>query len=402
MENKPTWRFPPGFLWGAGLSSQAHGYPTASDWYQWERKPGRIKDGSLSRPVCDLSGRNQEVPSCISLAKNIKLNALRFCIEWADVEPKQNQWDEDALQNYANTVDACLAVGITPFPWLWHFVLPQWIVDSGGWANPETIERFVRYAERVVNAIGIKIEYLGTYNEPSGVLHMGFVEGLWPPEKKKDFCGLRQAKKHLVIAHHRIFLLIKRRFAHIKVGMALNISFDEPHRPWHPGDRFITWLNRRSGYNDAMFLKRVHRYLDFIGLNYYSHNRYKFISQSHTGFFERKNENKVVSDLGWEIYPQGIKAVVNELDHFRKPIYITENGVADASDILRPDFINGNLHYLAEAIVEGADVRGYFHWSLVDNAELHEGLIDFGLYDRKGKPRPSAYIYRDIIGEMDF
>lgn len=397
MENRITWRFPPGFLWGAGLSSQAHGYPPASDWYEWERKPGRIKDGSLSRPICDLFGRNQEVPSCIFLAKNIKLNALRFCIEWADIEPKKNQWDEDALQNYANAVDACLSNGITPFPGLWHFVLPQWVADSGGWENPQTIERFVRYADRVIGVIGAKIKYIGTYNEPSGVLYMGFVEGLWPPEKKKDVHGLKQAKRHLVIAHRRMYLLIKKRFPHINVGMALNISFDEPHRPWHLGDRFITWLKHRAGYSDFRFLKRVHTYLDFIGLNHYHHNRYKFILRRDKGFSELKNENNIVSDLGWEVYPQSIKAVVKELRRFRKPIYITENGVADSTDTLRPDFINDNLRHLAEAIAEGADVRGYFLWSLVDNAELDKGLIDFGLYDRKGNPRPSAVLYRKII-----
>ncbi len=398
MENRTTWRFPPGFLWGAGLSSQAHGYPLASDWYQWERKPGRIKDGSLSRPICDLFGRNQEVPSCISLAKNIKLNTLRFCIEWADIEPEQNQWDEEALQNYADAVDTCLAAGITPFPWLWHFVLPQWVADDDGWENPKTIERFARYAERVIDAIGTKIEYLGTFNEPSGIVHMGFVEGLWPPEKKKDFRGLRRAQKHLVIAHQRTYLLIKERFPHIQVGMALNIAFDEPYRPWHPGDRLITWSARRSKFNDSKFLERVYRNLDFIGLNYYFHNRYKFVLRSDQDFCERKNENRVVSDLNWEVYPQGIKMVVKELSRFRKPIYITENGVADAADTLRPEFLDDTLRYLGEAIADGADVRGYFHWSLIDNSELHEGLSKkFGLHDLDGKPRPSVEIYRKII-----
>lgn len=397
VENKMIGRFPPGFLWGAAISSQAHGYPRASDWYEWERKPGRIKDGSLSRPVCDLFDQNEKVPSCISLAKNIKLNAFRFCIEWADIEPEQNQWDEGALQNYANAVDACCAANMTPFPWLWHFVLPKWIALDGGWANPETIERFVRYAERVLAVLGAKITYIGTYNEPSGVLHMGFVKGLWPPEEKNDWYGLRQAKKHLVVAHRRTCTLIKKRFPHIKVGMALNISFDESYRSWHPGDRFITWLNHKSGYSDSRFLERVHGDLDWIGLNYYCHNRYKFVMQRSKNFFERENENKVVSDLGWEVCPQGIKAVVKELGRFRKPIYITENGVADALDALRPEFLKGHLRYLNETIAEGADVRGYFHWSLVDNAELHEGLIDFGLHDRKGNPRPSAELYRKII-----
>ena len=142
-------------------------------------------------------------------------------------------------------------------------------------------------------------------------------------------------------------------------------------------------------------LDRIKNYQEFIGLNYYFHNRIK-------GFKFNQNENKIVSDLGWEVYPEGIYHVLKNLRKYNKPIYITENGLADAKDKLRKDFIRDHLFWIHKAMEEGIDVKGYFHWSLMDNLEWHKGFepefgligIDYKTLERK--PRPSAFYYAEI------
>jgi len=145
-------------------------------------------------------------------------------------------------------------------------------------------------------------------------------------------------------------------------------------------------------------LDRIKNYQEFIGLNYYFHNRIKL-------FKFNQNENKLVSDMGWEIYPEGIYYVLKNLKKYQKPIYITENGVADREDKFRKDFIKDHLFWMHKAIEDRIDVRGYFHWSLMDNLEWHRGFepefglisIDYHTLDRK--PRPSAYYYAKICKE---
>ncbi|MFH1401653.1 MAG: family 1 glycosylhydrolase, partial [Parcubacteria group bacterium] len=151
----------------------------------------------------------------------------------------------------------------------------------------------------------------------------------------------------------------------------------------------IEWLDR------FYILNKIKDHQDFIGLNYYCRNKIKF-------FKFNQNENRFVSDLGWEIYPEGIYYVLNSLKKYQKPIYITENGLADAKDKLRKNFIKDHLYWVYKAIEAGVDIRGYLHWSLMDNLEWHRGFEpEFGLIEidyktLERKPRPSAFYYAEV------
>jgi beta-glucosidase len=168
----------------------------------------------------------------------------------------------------------------------------------------------------------------------------------------------------------------------------------QPARPWFFWEAGLAWVF--NFFSNILFISLVREKLDFIGLDYYFHNRVVW----HPPFLH--NLNKEVSDFGWEIHPEGIYNVLKKLRRFKKPIYIMENGIADAADIKRGKFIVDHLRYVHKAIEEGVDVRGYFYWSLLDNFEWAAGwTMKFGLYsvDRrtfKRSPRPSASLYAEI------
>ena len=397
--------FPPSFLWGVAVASyQVEGGNLWSDWWEWERTPGHIKDASRNTIGCDFWNR---YPYYLDLAKKIGLNAFRLSIEWGRVNPEKDRWSDEALTRYREIILACRERGMEPMVTLWHFTLPQWVSREGGWTNPETVDWFLAYVDKTVEALGDNVRFWITLNEPTIVLSSGYKTGVWPPGRKKDIVGFRQARKNLILCHRETFSRIKKKTPETQVGIAVNITYNEPYRPWLPPDRVLVFLANIQG--DYAFLKRMQSHLDFIGLNYYFHSRLAFAFQPDTSFSAVKNENKIVSDFGWEVYPAGIAKVSWDLwRRFRKPIYITENGVADANmnDKLRSDFIRQHLLYLSRSIAQGVDVRGYFYWSLMDNFEWAEGFpYRSGLYamdyeKQIAVPRQSSVeTYRRIIAE---
>ncbi|MBD3247996.1 family 1 glycosylhydrolase, partial [Candidatus Falkowbacteria bacterium] len=168
----------------------------------------------------------------------------------------------------------------------------------------------------------------------------------------------------------------------------------EPACRWNPIESFLAIIF--NYFYNTLFLEKIEKELDYIGVDYYFHNRMVW----HPPFI--KNKNKKVNDLGWEIYPKGIYHALKSLKKFNKPIIVLENGLADAKDKHRKDFINDHLYYVHKAIEEGIDIKGYFHWSLLDNFEWAEGWAPkFGLFkvDRETferEPRPSAKAYSKI------
>jgi beta-glucosidase len=217
-------------------------------------------------------------------------------------------------------------------------------------------------------------------------LAQSYLLGLWPPQKKSWLAGLK-VFRNLIGAHKTAFNIIKSYHPEAQVGLAENNVYFEGS--WS----FLAhwWVNQR-------FLDLAGWRMDFIGLNYYFHSKIK-------GFKYNQNENKELSDMGTELYPRGIYHVLKSLRKYKKPIYITENGLADARDEKRAKFIKENIFWVHKAIRAGVDVRGYFYWSLLDNFEWDKGFwprfglveIDYETLERK--IRPSAYEYAKICKE---
>jgi beta-glucosidase len=286
---------------------------------------------------------------------------------------------------------------------LHHFTNPLWFVRSkiGGWESKYAPDYFEEYTKRVVEEFADLVDYWITINEPMVYALSSYLVGYWPPEKRSPVAA-RRVIKNLVLAHQKAYRAIhqiyKKRDKKPIVGIAKSNWFLEPYRKYNPLDIILTKFCKH--YQNDYFLMKIRNDLDFIGLNYFRSARIKFDLRKQ--LLLARSKEAEVSDLGWEINPAGIGHVLHDIKKYEKPIFITENGLADTADTKRSSFILLHLKEIYEAIESGIDVRGYFHWSLMDNFEWREGFeprfglveIDYETMDRK--PRPSAYMYGEI------
>ncbi|MBU1045771.1 glycoside hydrolase family 1 protein [Patescibacteria group bacterium] len=378
-------KFPDNFLWGSATSAyQVEGGNKLSD---WEINPPKRGHGPAGL-ACDHYNRFE--PD-FDLLKKLNQNAHRFSIEWAKIEPRQGEFDKIEIEHYRRVLSALKQRGIKTMVTLHHFTLPQWLAEIGGFANNKSIEYFTRYAAKLFGEYQDLIDFWATINEPMVFAGQGYLAKRWLPQKRNIFLYIRVVN-NLIRAHQSVYRLFKT-FGRDKVlvGIVKHNTYFEPSK--NLLDRFIVGLP--DWWQNRYFLNKIKNHCDFIGLNYYFHFKIKF-----PGLI--RNENKKVSDMGWELYPEGIYYLLKELKRYNKPVYITENGLADAGDKNREWYIREVLRNVHWATQEGIDVRGYFYWSLMDNFEWADGFgprfglieIDYSTLERK--PRPSAYFYSEI------
>lgn len=373
-------KFPKNFLWGSATSAyQVEGGIENCDW-------SKVYP---ARKACDHYHLYEKD---FDLLKKLNQNAFRLSIEWSRIEPEQGKFNKKEIGHYRKVLLALKKRKIKSVVTLWHFTNPLWLAKIGGWSNKQAIDYFARYAEVIVEELGNLIDFCVIFNEPLVYALGSYLRGVWPPKRKNPSLFLKVIKNQIV-GHKKISKIFRHRNPKIKIGIAKNNGYFEPFNQKSILDKFSCFLARYS-WNEY-FLNKIKNHLDFIGLNYYFHRKIKFP-------FQNRNENKLVSDVGREIYPEGIYYCLKQLERYRKPIYITENGIADAKDKLRKDFLKEHLYWVHKAIEEGMDVGGYFHWSLMDNFEWEKGLEPrFGLIDidyrtLARKVRPSALYYAKI------
>lgn len=408
--------FPQAFLWGAAMSAhQVEGENVYSDWWAWEQT-GSVRD--RSGLACDHYRRFRED---FDMAKLLHHNAHRFSIEWSRIEPEQGRWDEQAISHYQQVVSALKERHIEPIVTLFHFTSPQWFSKLGGWRHPQAIERFGRYVERVVDAIGPSVRYWITFNEPAIYVYQGYVAGAWPPGQRSWLAAFRVLERLLhahTMAYHLIHARLDGQESRPLVGFAKHMVVFTPCNPRSRKDRLATWV-RQNYFNGAIaesfgrghllprlqhLLRRsLHRrYLDFIGLNYYTRDFVHFRGWTWGKLFgevcslTHHPDAGVRNSLGWEIYPEGIYQCLKQLARAGLPVLVTENGICTNDDGQRAQFIHDHLAQIARAMSEGVPVLGYLHWSLLDNYEWHEGFTPrFGLAEvdyatQARRMRPSA------------
>lgn len=393
-------QFPRGFYWGAATSSHQIEGGLHNDWTEWEQSAPRLaflanKGLKSADFISGLGGNSWEhLEDDIACLKMINSTAYRFSLEWSRIEPEEGTFDHVALQKYRDFIIRLQVEGIEPFVTIWHWSLPLWVRDKGGWTNREIIKYFTRYSEKVAEALP-EVKFWLTINEPNIYAGKSYLQGDFPPQRHNIFSYLT-VTRHLIAAHRASYQAIKKLRPYVQVGIVTNnIDFDSAGGPVN--NLLASFANR---WWNEYILNRIIDCQDMIGLNFYFHNRINY------GF--NKNENQKVSDMGWELYPQSIKPVLLKLRKYNKPIYITESGLADEKDSNREWYIKGILQAVSEAIAEGADVRGYFYWSLLDNFEWAEGFgKKFGLfsvnhqtYERTA--RASAAVYASIAKTNGF
>jgi beta-glucosidase len=264
-------------------------------------------------------------------------------------------------------------------------------MDKGGFERRGNVGHFVRYAEIAATRLSEYVDFWMTFNEPEMYSTVPYLIGAHPPQKKNPFAAVRVAK-NLIRAHNAAAPMIRMRTGK-PVSMAYHLSDLQP-------TNFLAALTTSLEHYIAneYILRRTIKQCDYIGVNYYFHHHVELL-----GLRKHSRSGHDRTDLGWGIHPEGLERVLLNVKKYRKPVYITENGLADADDTRREKFIRDHLYHMHRAITAGVDVRGYLHWSLIDNFEWEKGFGPrFGLVeiDREDllrrKVRYSATRYAEI------
>ncbi len=384
----PEPALPAGFLWGAATSAhQVEGDNIHADWWEAElAEQVPYRSGEACRHL-------ERYPQDIRLLASVGLNAYRFSVEWARLQPHPDSWDHGHLRRYVHMAHLCRENGVTPLVTLNHFTLPAWLARRGGWLSREAPAAFAAYAARVVAAMGDAVGLYATVNEPIILALQAYLEGLWPPGQRRLATAVAVARQ-LARAHRVAYSAVRTVRPQAAVGAVKQMVHFRPLRPHALGDSLLTQAVRRS-FNEA-WLDSVADVLDWIGVNYYTVMHCGW-QQGRPVRSESRQALRARTDMGWEVHPAGLHRVLHSLARFGRPIYITENGIATADDEWRCRFLRAHLRQAARAIADGLDLRGYFHWSLLDNFEWAQGYrMRFGLVEvdratQERRPRPSLH-----------
>lgn len=425
MTDTSILKMPPGFLWGAATAAhQNEGGNTNNQWAIWEQMPGCIHNGDRAGKATDWW--NLETAAAdFDRAADLGLTSLRISVEWSRIEPAAGVFDQTALRHYAEMIHLLRERGIEPMVTLHHFTDPLWLTELGAWENPLISDVFARFVTRVVEALGDQVKLWCTINEPVVYAQGGYLGGTFPPGANNWPRGLK-VLRNMLLAHGRAYRVIHRLQSAAQVGLAHHMRLFLPANPDSAADRRAAALmdqavNRapleaitRGRLTPLIGLGQHATQLidssDYIGLNYYTAERVAFDPRLPGGLFARRflDPNGELSELTpegepySEIDPRGIYLALMRLTGYGKPIYITENGLPDRDDEIRPRFLATYLAEVWRAIQDGADVRGYYHWTLVDNFEWAAAWsLRFGLFELDPETgarvaRPSAAVYSRI------
>ena len=418
--------FPPGFLWGAATAAhQVEGGNVNSDWWDWENRPGTL----VKEPSGTACEHYTRYPQDIALLASLGLNTYRFSVEWARVEPADGTFDAKELDHYRAMVDCVRANGLIPMVTLNHFTLPRWVAHEGGWTNPRTPALFERYTRKVVEAIGEAVPWYCTINEPTAVASGAYLASWGQPPGVVDLGLWRKSVAGLVEGHKRAVAAIHEMRPGAKAGLAVFSVERSINAGAGPAEDF------KYHVEEELFLEGSTDD-DFIGVQTYTrHHLYlPRIAAPLTRLalalrpFERQVIPRVlalktgvagtqalpggrITQMGWEYRPEALAAVVRRLARYfpEKDLVVTENGLATLDDRERVEYIGRSLAALHATIADGLRVRGYVHWSLMDNFEWAHGYgPKFGLVsvDRATQVRtvkPSARYLGEIArtGRLD-
>ncbi|PCI36474.1 MAG: hypothetical protein COB53_09505 [Elusimicrobia bacterium] len=393
--------FPDGFLWGASTSSyQVEGGNDNSAFVDWERRRRWQPCGTAA----DSWNRWREDLACL---KELGANTYRFSVEWSRVQPTPMEFDESALERYAEMARAFKEAGIRPIICLHHFSEPAWLFERWprGWMESGPADAFIQFADRVIRACRNDVSDWISFNEPMVWLLNAYALGHFPPGFHKIVTLERTFVQgglieHVLRAHREVHRMVHADIKGARVGIAQNVVDLEPARQ---GAADLEALGRWDHFMHRHMLDLANsaQTLDFIGLNYYTRI---YVAKAWIPFFplgvvpayaELKQivgelgmkllggrvGNRVRTDMDWEIVPEGLGRVALSLSkRYQLPILVTENGLADTSGNGREAFLKSHLSSLQSAIDDGAHVTGYLHWSLLDNFEWGSYRPRFGLY----------------------
>ncbi len=412
---RATMFFPSDFRWGTATAAyQVEGNNVNSDWWAWEQENGRICHNHKSGAACNWW---ETAEKDLDAAAEMGTNAHRLSLEWSRIEPEPSVFDSAALDRYRQILRAMLARNIEPMVTLHHFSNPLWLVEKGDFNSRIVVDYFQRYTAKVVAALGDLIPKWITINEPMVYVFMRYLDGKFPAPSRGGWVGVRQALGNLLRCHAVAYHTIKEQFPATEVGVAKHTAVFQSqslnNRAANWWTRRIDWLFNEmwlaSMVNGRLHwplgrgqIKNLAESFDFVGINYYTRHYVKF--PPFRGLIANEwGAEATVSDGNYgEVYPAGLYQSIQRMLKYQKPIFVTENGLSDQRDGLRPSFLLSHLREVWRAINFCFPVMGYYHWSLVDNFEWDRGWTQrFGLIEmdpetQKRQWRPSGQLYSEI------
>ena len=440
--------FPDNFVWGCATASyQIEGAwdedgKSESIWDRFCRTPGKVRNDETGDVACDHYHRYKDD---VALMRELMLKSYRFSISWPRTYPDGlSAANDKGIDFYSKLIDELLAADILPFPTLYHWDLPQALQEKGGWANRDTAKRFEEYAYNIVEKLGDRVKKWMIFNEPWVFTIMGYMNGHHAPGIKEPSMAMRAT--HIVNLAQGMAARAMRETGNVEeLGTAFSMSGATPAsksqadkeaterrfafanlwflEPMQNGRYPDAYLDKENLYDrlgvEAGDMEIVKAPADFIGINLYTGGEYEHDSQDpNLGVRQARREPGERTDFGWEVRPEELHDVIMRIwNDYKLPIYVTENGASyddvpnedgEVPDERRVSFLERYIAQVARAIDEGADVRGYYLWSLMDNFEWAFGYehrfgityVDFETQKRTIKQ--SGYWYRDVIANSGF
>ena len=351
------------FLWGAGTAAYQVEGNIRNDWEEWGAAH------PAQEPAREAADHFQRYEEDLEIMRGLGLNAYRFSVEWSRVEPEEGQVCQEALDHYAGVVGAARKRGIEPIVTLWHFTLPLWLAESGGWEHPDAVRYYVRFVGWVAQALGSQVRYWLTLNEPEIYLTHAYVLGDYPPGQRR-WWRYPALLRRFLCAHRSAYATLKKVNPEALVGVAKDVFQIDA------GEGLLNRAMKRllDAVRVFLFFDRTSRQQDFLGINYYV----RFELDWRQLF--RKN-GRVLRDTGWEGAADGLPRLLERLyARYGKPILITENGTVDEHDSHRGRYLAEMVNAISQVHQKGIPVIGYIHWSLLDSFEWKVGYsLRFGL-----------------------
>jgi len=410
-------QFPRDFVFGSATAAhQVEGNNVHNDWWAHEHAPD-TNAIEVSGIACDHYHRFRDD---FQLLRELGHLAHRLSLEWSRVEPAPGEIDRNAIEHYRSVLGTLLDYGIEPWVTVHHFTSPRWFIQRGGFTREENLDALVRHTELIAREFGDLVSHWCTINEPNVVAELGYRFGYFPP-RLLDADLAADVLTNFFRLHARMSEVL-RAYTRGKpeIGITLAVQAHEPLHLESEADRALA-ARRDAETNGVMFdalrtgvfaypgrepvqIPGLREASTFVGVQYYSRVRYDGESQGPA----MPDFDRVLSQMGWEVYPEGFGPLLERAAATGLPVVVTENGMAHDDDRVRVRYIADHLAVLDRVRRNGADIRGYFYWSAMDNFEWNFGygpkfgLIEVDRNTLERKPRPSAYFFRDLIQERGF
>ena len=431
--------FPNDFIFGVAtaayqIEGSKFGNCGSSHWDTWSETPGNVHNSDNGSIACDHYNRFYDD---LDIIKSGGFDSYRFSTSWSRVMPDGKSVNSEGLDFYDRLVDGMIARGLKPNLTLYHWELPSYLADIGGWTNRDIAERFAEFTDVIINRIGDRVDHTATLNEPWCVAWLSYFLGGHAPGIR-DIRAAVRAMHHVMLAHGKALEVLKSH-GQSNLGIVLNLGHGEPasnteadinatktfdaiHTRWFMDSLFkgnypkdmLSKVEKYMPENFESDMKLISSPIDWLGVNYYTRGVIKAAPNEHWPHFEEEEGALPKTQMGWEIYPEGLELLLKRIynDYTNEiPIMITENGMANedvvsndiCDDPIRVKYFEDHLQAVIRCIAHGVPVKGFFGWSLLDNYEWaygyekRFGLVHVDYKTQKRTPKASFKAFQKAI-----